>query len=548
MRLLSPFMLALGLLALLIFLLFPRGAPPIAHAQSVAVATITSTHTSTTTTAAAAAAHSLYLPLIHRGPDTAPTPTPSPTPPAIKQRSGIHLGNRGSSDWRIELFEHITSTPGTWPAATVIRSDQLFTLKRETTGLCRITEAVLKVTGEGEPYNAFNYLDAAIKAGTKVVVRVAPSPGNFEDYLYLNGIITETESLHVLNIGDQPAGGDYCDESAEDGFAQNDKIRFYRDIKDVAKEMSEIYTLAVDKHHWPAELLYFEPANEPNYEWYHKYIEQNKPIVPSADNKDAWAAMDAYFAALYDLAKSMESDLQILSPSMSQRLYGEQYLLGSCDPVPLIGGENQGGTDFMTKTFGVDLNGNLITPKADGFAIHNYWREGKELSLPPYFPTAFPVVHWHYQAHANEDPEEEAPEEKKYEPPTHHLLQYMSDSLMDSMSRLPTFITEADLLSNCQDAGNPLQYKDRSPESPYNPERTKQSLLLFTDQAHGRSQTTPTEYGAQFVIVWLLINQEANEATRCATNYEINWHEAYWEDANRVYEREWFPLWWAAAQ
>ncbi len=157
MRLLPLFMLALGLLALLIFLFFPRGAPPIAHAQSVTVATITSTHTSTTTTAAAAAAHSLYLPLIHKHGN-------------IKRKSGLHLGNRGS-DWRIELFSHITGTvTGTWPAAVVVLSSQLYSFTRPTTAAtnnerCWITDAAvtsednvcITVFDDGDRRNNANY-------------------------------------------------------------------------------------------------------------------------------------------------------------------------------------------------------------------------------------------------------------------------------------------------------------------------------------------------------------------------------------------------------
>ncbi|MEZ4708487.1 MAG: hypothetical protein R3A44_14865 [Caldilineaceae bacterium] len=520
MRIFPPLALALGLFSLLIWI---QRAPTTAHAQSGDTTNSTTIIQSTTLspTIGAAAAHSLYLPLIQRGVGQ-PTPT-------IKSRSGIHLGNRFDSDWRIELFEHITGTTGTWPAAVVVRSDQIFTLKRETTGICRITEAILKLTGEGEPYNAFKYLDAAIKAGTKVVIRIAPSPGNFVDYQAPGG-------NHTLLIDETPAGGNYCDESATGGLSKGAKLDAFRDIRNIAEEMSAIYTLTVGMHEWPAELLYFEPANEPNKEW---YIDQGV-VNPNADNKNAWIAMDEYFAALYDLATSMEPDLQILSPSLSQDLFGQNYLLGSCTGVSVVGGDGLSGVEFMTKTFGVDLTGNLVAPKADGFAIHNYWREGKEVWLAPYFPTAIPVAHLYCQAHRD------YPE--PYTPNTHHLLQYLSAPLMQAMTRLPTFITEADLLSNCQDGGNPLQYKDRSVEDPYNPERTRQSLLTFTNQANGRSQTTPTEYGAQYVIVWLLINQEPNEETYCATNYEQNWHEAYWEDENRVYEREWFPLWWAAAQ
>jgi hypothetical protein len=106
--------------------------------------------------------------------------------PTRKSKSGIHLGNRGSSDWRTEFFDWIQPAPtgaadGQWPAAVVIQSDQIYTLHRFTTGKCRIEKAVVKRTGANEEYNVYKYLTQAIKAGTKVVIRITPSPGNFKD-------------------------------------------------------------------------------------------------------------------------------------------------------------------------------------------------------------------------------------------------------------------------------------------------------------------------------------------------------------------------------
>jgi len=135
--------------------LFPRGAPTTLYAQSADPAPITTTAPfSTTATTSAAADHHFYLPLIQDGTDQ------------IKAKSGIHLGNRFSSDWRIELFAHITGTTGTWPSAVVIQSDQVYNLYRYSTDECRIAAAGLKLTGEGEPYNVYKYLTAAAKAGT----------------------------------------------------------------------------------------------------------------------------------------------------------------------------------------------------------------------------------------------------------------------------------------------------------------------------------------------------------------------------------------------
>ena len=107
----------------------------------------------------------MFLPLIAK---------PSKPP---KYKSGIHLGNRNSSDWRAELFTLITGTvAGTWPSAVVIQSDQVYRLYRYSTGQCRIVAAGVKLTGEGKPYNVYTYLAAAAKAGTIVVIRITPSP------------------------------------------------------------------------------------------------------------------------------------------------------------------------------------------------------------------------------------------------------------------------------------------------------------------------------------------------------------------------------------
>ena len=113
-------------------------------------------------------ARQLFLPYIATG--AAP----------IKRKSGIHLGNRGS-DWRAELFTLITGTTGTWPAAVVIQSNQLYTFKRPTTATatnqkCWITDAEVKRTATGDLYNAFAYLTEAVDNGVKVIFRLSPPP------------------------------------------------------------------------------------------------------------------------------------------------------------------------------------------------------------------------------------------------------------------------------------------------------------------------------------------------------------------------------------
>ncbi len=513
MRLLSPFMLALGLLALLIFLLFPRGAPPIAHAQSVAVATITSTHTSTTTTAAAAAAHSLYLPLIHRG--------GSQTPP-LKTKSGIHLGNRGH-DWREELFTWIMTdtVTGTWPAAVVVLSSQIYSFTRPTATApdneyCRITAATPKLTGTGEPYNAFHYLAAAARAGTKIIIRITPSPGNFVDY-------ADPGDNHTLLATTTPAGGDYCG----DRETQQQKVAQYRDILDIAQEMQAIYTLN-RTYDWPADSFFFEPANEPNYEWYEAFREQGKTIDPNVDNKDAWIEMDEYFAALYDQAKTLNAELQILTPPMSQRLFGEHFGLGSCDAWTVVGGGQHSGLDFMKKTFGYDFAAPTqpASPKADGFSLHNYWEIGQE--------------QWETNANVSLDffCDYAGGGIRDIHIPSDHISQHLPDGIALTMrlSGKPIFISEADLLSPCQYSASTLLSKDRIPGDLNDyPVATAQSLQSFIEQ----------EYAAHYTIAWLLTNEYAGDGACTNPNTEINWHEIYRETGAA---REWFQRWWPDTQ
>lgn len=109
---------------------------------------------------------------------------------------------------------------------------------------------------------------------------------------------------------------------------------------------------------------------------------------------------------------------------------------------------------------------------------------------------------------------------------------------------LPTFITEADRKSPCQNgykgfAGGNLGKLTNAMEM-------RNSLIQFIK----------AEQVANYVIVWLLTNEYADEDTVCVTpipgtdgrynhNYEINWHEAYSE---RGEEQLWFRLWWMDAE
>ncbi|MFN8488724.1 MAG: hypothetical protein U0350_14075 [Caldilineaceae bacterium] len=448
------------------------------------------------------APNALYLPLIAGGASTS----------NIKTRSGIHMGNR-NTDWQDAFFARLRGkVEGDWPAAVVVQSDQLYTLHRSTTNPCRVSDAIVK------SQNLYSYLTSAITQ-TIIVIRITPAPGNFIDYASV-GITLP----HTLLTNEVPAGGDYC------GADQSQKSAKYRDILDLAQEMDAIYQLNVNTYKWPKEHIYFEPANEPNNEWYAERRPLTRTLAPDVDNKQAWIDMDNYFAALYDRAKQINPNLQILASSISQGLRGEHTLPGTCDNSNMtVDANDRTGLDFMKQTYGYDFDGDPTHPpaiKADGFAWHNYWREGQEAwePLPGLVPSLDAIC----------------PGNRSYLPKSDHLYQYFSAGMEVSMARShkPTFITEADLQSPCQNLENTIKSKDQLPDGSNDAYRTRDSLIKFVSQ----------EFGARYVIAWLLVNQFADEANKCGKDYpnhEINWHEAYTENGD---EHFWFTLWWHDAQ
>ncbi|MFN8494407.1 MAG: hypothetical protein U0350_42800 [Caldilineaceae bacterium] len=484
---------------------------------------------------ASAAPNTVYLPLIAGGAGV------------TKSKSGIHLGNR-NSDWSAAFLHHLQppsvgDATDQWPAAVVIQSNQVYDIFRSdgigpsntpNTGPkpCWVDRAAVKQNNR-QDYAVYDYLTRAIHAGTKVVIRISPSPGNFLDYAH-PGLAPHT--LYTTTI----AGGDYCG----DPETQKHKAEKFRDVYDLAAEMNAIY-LVNQAHGWPSDRFYFEPANEPNQEWYQSLVDSGAiTLTPKIDNKQAWIEMDNYFAALYDQAIALQPNLQILAPSISQDLYGEHYDIGTCTPKTVVGGNDRSGMDFMKKVYGYDLGLDAhTTPKADGFAWHNYWRQDQEMWLPPYRGGSFPpTVDEYCDAHLLADPENQHP----YKPPTDHFFQYLSGGMQQSIATLPTFITEGDLKSPCQlgEEGVAVS-KDATALG------TSNSLLTFI-KAEARAYAN-TGYGAQYIIAWLLINQFDDEAPTCKSlgadgkkhanaNYEQNWHEAYREDGQ---PRDWFTQWWA---
>lgn len=454
-------------------------APAAALQPSTATSTLTATASATTTAT------------------STPTSTATPTSPGTRiqlpnlsrfypetrLRSGLHLGNR-LLDWDspIDFLQRVDlSVQASTPRMVVALSNQIFAVQRSTTTPCNITGATV-----GNAY-LFDFLDRIIHKGAYVVVRIYPSPGNFTDY-------ANPGPNHTLLSGAAPAGPDYC----------NGRDKLFRATTDVAAEMAAITSLVVDTYGWPAGSLYFEPANEPNLEWYEALRKTHPSLSPAVEDHRAWKAMDAYFAAVYDRARELNPQVHILTPPMAQHLYADTFEFGTCTPTILVvngAPAYSAGYDWMPLTFGT---------KNDGWSWHNYWRSGYETWRGDFCQTAGAV--------------------------DDHAFRYFPTWLQTAISTSPKpgVITEADLLSPCVFPVNALTDKDAATQ-------TAASLTTFMRE----------ERAADAIAVWILTNQFADPPTapfNCNdTNAEMAWHEAYRDlSLNDSHEREWFPLWWGS--
>ncbi|CAG0934845.1 hypothetical protein TFLX_03705 [Thermoflexales bacterium] len=233
----------------------------------------------------------------------------------------------------------------------VVKSDQLYDIWRG--------GSICEVGGINPAPRAptlFAYLKKASGAGTKVIIRISPSPGNFSDW------DDPVQPNHHLQAGSAPAGGTYCELSPGSG---NWGFMHYRAVPDIAKEIAQIHNL--NKNNGWQEYA-FEPANESNLEWY-----TTTPIsqtFPTIDEPVAWQEMDAYFSALYDAVKALPTsgEIRLLTPPMAQTRYAEGVYL-NCDPQRLKNGST--GYDMMQTTY---------TTKNDGLGWHSYWTYGHESS------------------------------------------------------------------------------------------------------------------------------------------------------------------------
>jgi hypothetical protein len=365
---------------------------------------------------------------------------------------------------------------GAWPAAVVIQSFQAYDVHRASTAPCGVVSATVKpVVGD--------YLRRAAQNGVQVVIRIAPSPGNFEDAVdpqQPHDLITTTAVIPGENYCYDPITGDSKWTAAD----------YFRAIDDVAAEMGAIRAENA-RNGWLE--LGFEPANEPNKEWY------SFETRPAIDNNGAWKAMNDYFVALYDYVHAEYPGVNIFTPPMAQTLFAEEENIEDTTDIPYcelmvvdeVGPIKLSGYWFM---------GDVYTTKNDGWSWHNYywygWEGGEECPNGQHLFPHFPV--------------------------------FMRGQLITTT--LPKIISEVDLASPWSMKGeNALTDKDVYPFV------TSNSLRYFAQVEQDDSR------GADYVAIWLLSNEFAEPASE--ENREINWHQAY---SPTIGFRPWFNTWWQA--
>lgn len=379
--------------------------------------------------------------------------------------SGVHLGNR-TSDWNTTFLHRIDpALGGKWPQAVVVLSNQVYQIHRypstDPNYPCRIYGA----SPSPDRSVIFDYLKRAAQAGVRVIIRIYPSPGNFEDW------DDPSWSNHHLSAG-PPVG--------PDGYCRPD---LYRSAGDLGDEMGVIHNLNVT---YGFSEFGFEPANEPNLEWY----STQKGSVRIFQST-AWAEMDAYFSAVYDYVHTYYPSVRVLTPPMAQGLYAEGIDIADVFQAPYC--EERRLDNQQT---GYDVMFNFYSSKNDGIDWHNYWILDKEVY--------------------------------DFCPNGQHVSLYFPTWMWDAIrtGQKPTTVTEADLASPQQGMGNPLSDK----QSGSNPSLAAESIRHFFSSEW---EFGSYNFGMNPIIAsWLLTDNTGNA--------EHDWHKAYEEDGT---EREWFRLW-----
>ena len=287
---------------------------------------------------------------------------------------------------------------GRWPSAVVILSNQIYAINRypssDPNNPCRVRDASIRA-----PYE-FDYIRRAALAGVRVVIRIYPSPGNFYDWN------DPEKKYHRLSSGGPIGPEGYC------------RPDLYRSVGDISDEMGAIHNLNAASGFSE---YGFEPANEPNAEWY------TFKSIPAVNVSTAWLDMDGYFSMIhYYVDAFINMSIRVLTPPMSQSAFAELKDVRNCQDMRLSDAPLYSGYDKMAYTYG-GWN--------DGVDWHNYWIQGKE---------GYNVC-----------------------PDGQHVSLYFPQWMKNAIvtSGKPTTISEADLSSQQQGMGNALISKDSAAAS-----------------------------------------------------------------------------------
>jgi hypothetical protein len=246
----------------------------------------------------------------------------------------------------------------------------------------------------------------------------------------------------------------------------------------------------------------FEPANEPNTEWW---------TLAELTNSPTWTSMDMYFKNLWSEAHAggANSDIRVLAAPMSQSAYAEALNIVDCSAYDTLINGRSGGLNWMEYSWkeSIQLPDGSFVNYNDGWSWHNYWQYGEE--------------------GANVDNSCTANSGHNFQAlPADLKLKILNSSDF-------AFITEADVYSPC--IGEALQLFEKG-EAGYSDRgaRAGDAMKVFIRQ----------ERGADYVAGWAL-TIAYSDSTLCnarGTNDEFAWHEAF--RSNPATERYWFNYWW----
>jgi hypothetical protein len=420
-----------------------------------------------------------------------------------KSKSGIHLGSGVQANWSTLMQTRLTGgnpTQGIYPAVLVVLSNNLYTYTRG--GPACTISAVSGVTNQ----TLYDYIKSAAQHGTKVIVRIYPSPGNFENALGASG------TTHTLLTGSgqrppKPSGGtaDYCSDPIP-GDSKLSAAEYFRSIDDLANEMKAIRDYN-NARGWS--VYAFEPANEPNNEWY-----AAKGLISRLTEGVTWQKMDEYFKNLYSEvhAGGANPDIRVLAVPMAQSLYAEAKNVIDCNTFDVEGRE--GGLSWMEYTWLETVNGSPVNYN-DGWSWHNYWKYGEEASTV----------------------------NNACDPASGHNFQAFPDSLKTTILNSPdyAFVTEADVYSPCIGDSQWMSDKGDSSGQTQNSVNAANAMKVFI----------ANERGADYVAIWNLTIQYSDSLTcnAAGTNDEFAWHEAFRGATSAATnlpsnERYWFRGWW----